>query len=122
MTAVSTTRRHLLTSALGLGFAALSWRLWLPAAAAQDLAAAKRAGQLGERIDGYLGVVKASTPDEIRAMAEEINARRREEYAAIAADRGVPIEAVQQLAGEKLIARASSGEWVLGADGKWRQK
>ncbi len=91
------------------------------AASADALVDAKRAGYLGERIDGYLGVVSADTPPDIRAMAEEINARRRAEYAAIAKRQGVPVEAVAQLAGQKLIERASPGEWVLGADGGWQQ-
>jgi uncharacterized protein YdbL (DUF1318 family) len=91
-------------------------------AAAEDLAAAKRAGYLGERIDGFLGVVKADTPSEIRALADEINAKRREEYARIAEREGVSVNAVAQLAGQKLIDRAGRGEWIVGADGNWRQK
>lgn len=91
------------------------------AASAESLAAAKRAGFLGERIDGYLGVVSVETPADIRAMADEINARRRDEYALIAEREGVSVEAVAQLAGQKLIERASPGEWVLGADGDWQQ-
>lgn len=91
------------------------------AASAEDLVAAKRAGFLGERIDGYLGVVSVETPADVRAMADAINARRREEYAAIAERQGVSVEAVAQLAGQKLIERASPGEWVLGVDGDWQQ-
>ncbi len=91
------------------------------AASAEGLAAAKQAGFLGERIDGYLGVVSVETPADIRAMADEINARRRAEYASIAERQGVSVEAVAQLAGQKLIERASPGEWVLGVDGDWQQ-
>jgi len=111
-------RRTLLAAGLALALASN-----LPIAArAQDLATAKAAGQLGERIDGYLGVVEADTPAEIRAMADEINAKRREQYTAIAERQGVPVEAVAQIAGQKLIDRADPGDWVLGADGQWRQK
>lgn len=95
--------------------------VWRPAMA-QDLAQAKRQGLLGERIDGFVGVVRADASPEIRALAGEINAGRRAEYAAIAERRGVPIEVVAQLAGERLVERAGQGEWVLGADGKWRQR
>lgn len=111
-------RRTLLSTGLGLALLAAT-----PLAVrAQDLASAKAAGQLGERIDGYLGVVKADTPAAVRALADEINAKRRQEYAAIAERRGVPVEAVAQIAGQKLIDRAGRGEWVLGADGRWQQK
>lgn len=92
------------------------------AARAEDLAEAKSAGLLGERIDGFVGVVRADAPPETRALAEDINARRRVEYAAIAERQGVAPEVVAQLAGEKLIERAGPGEFVLGADGQWQQR
>jgi uncharacterized protein YdbL (DUF1318 family) len=89
---------------------------------AQDLAQAKRDGWLGERIDGLVGVVRADTPQNIRALADDINRRRRAEYARIAEREGISVQAVAQLAGERLIDRADPGDWVLGADGNWRQK
>jgi uncharacterized protein len=116
------TRRSVLRAGLGLVLAASPLALLARHAFAQDLASAKRDGLLGERIDGLVGVVRADTPQEIRALADDINRRRRQEYARIAEREGVAVEAVAQLAGEKLIDRAGSGEWVLGADGNWRQK
>ena len=107
---------------LGLVLAASPLAFLARHAWAQDLASAKRDGFLGERIDGLLGVVKADTPGDIRALADDINRRRRQEYARIAEREGVAVEAVAQLAGEMLIERAGGGEWVLGADGNWRQK
>jgi uncharacterized protein len=91
-------------------------------AAAQSLDEAKADGQVGERIDGYVGVVDASTPGDVRAMVDQVNAERRQKYAEIAAERGTSVEAVAQIAGQKLIARAPGGQYVLGADGQWRQK
>jgi uncharacterized protein len=91
-------------------------------AAAQSLDEAKAEGQVGERIDGYVGVVDANAPGEVRALVDEVNAERREKYAEIAAERGTSVQAVAQIAGQKLIARAQGGEYVLGADGQWRQK
>jgi uncharacterized protein YdbL (DUF1318 family) len=118
VTLLNATRRTALVAGLGLAIAALSpWP-----AAAEELAEAKRDGWLGERIDGFLGVVRADTPGDVRALADQINARRRQEYGQIAQRQGVPLEAVAQLAGQKLIDRAGRGEWVLGADGNWRQK
>jgi uncharacterized protein len=91
-------------------------------AAAQSLDEAKAEGQVGERIDGYVGVVDANTPGDVRAMVDEVNAERKQKYAQIAAERGTSVEAVAQIAGQKLIARAPGGQYVLGADGQWRQK
>ena len=109
---------------LMLRIGAILLLLCLPAlpAAAQSLDQAKAAGQVGERIDGYLGVVDANAPGDVRAMVDRINAQRRAKYAEIAAERGTSVQAVAQIAGEKLIERAARGEYVLGANGKWRQK
>ena len=91
-------------------------------AAADSLDEAKAEGQVGERIDGYVGVVDANAPGEVRALVDEVNAERREKYAEIAAERGTSVQAVAQIAGQKLIERAPKGEYVMGADGRWRQK
>jgi hypothetical protein len=91
-------------------------------AAAQSLDQAKAAGQVGERIDGYVGVVDANAPGAVRAMVDQVNAERQAKYAEIAAERGTSVQAVAQIAGEKLIERAPGGQFVLGADGQWRQK
>lgn len=123
MTMHSTTRRGLLLTGLGLLLATAPLGLLATRPAlAQDLASAKRSGYLGERIDGFLGVVSSDAPADIRALADAINAKRRNEYAAIASRQGAPIDAVAKLAGERLVERASPGEWVMGADGSWRRK
>ena len=58
-------------------------------AAAQSLDQAKAAGQVGERIDGYVGVVDANAPGDIRALVDQVNAERQAKYAEIAAERGI---------------------------------
>ena len=116
-----TRRRDAVIAGLAVLLVPLALAHGAQAASSEDLVAAKRAGFLGERIDGYLGVVSVETPADVRAMAEEINTKRRAEYASIAERQGVPVEAVAQLAGQKLIERASPGEWVLGVDGDWQQ-
>jgi uncharacterized protein YdbL (DUF1318 family) len=91
-------------------------------AVAQSLDQAKAAGQVGERIDGYVGVVDANAPGSVRSLVDKVNAERRARYAEIAAERGTSVQAVAQIAGQKLIERAPGGQYVLGADGRWRQK
>jgi uncharacterized protein YdbL (DUF1318 family) len=111
-------RRHLacLVGALGLLLTAL------PPAWAEDLDQAKSGGLVGERIDGYLGLVDETAPPSVKTLVAEVNAKRREGYAAIAAKRGVPVAAVAQIAGEKLIEKMPKGQYVMGADGQWRRK
>ncbi|HET6519252.1 MAG TPA: YdbL family protein [Geminicoccaceae bacterium] len=93
-----------------------------PPAAAVTLDQAKTAGLLGERFDGYLGLVDANAPADVRALMETINAQRRTRYAEIAANRGVPVEAVGKLTAEKVINGAPPGTYFMGPDGRWRRK
>ncbi len=104
----------MLGGALLLGLAAPAWAL--------TLAEAKAKGWVGERIDGYLGLVDPKAPPEAEALVKEINAKRRKAYEAIARKNGVPVEAVAAIAGEKAIAKTPPGQYVMGADGKWRRK
>lgn len=93
-----------------------------PAASAGDplIDAAKAAGTVGERIDGYLDFVNGATVDPAtRRKVEEINARRRAVYERLANEQSATIEQVAILTGEKLISQAPAGEYVLDASGKW---
>jgi uncharacterized protein YdbL (DUF1318 family) len=88
----------------------------LPAAVAQAdaLDAAKASGQLGERYDGYLGVVKSDAPAATKALAEDINAKRKTYYGQIAAkENGTTVAAVAAIAGAKLVENAPSGQYVM---------
>ena len=97
--------------ALGLGGAAM----------AGPLGDAKAAGWVGERIDGYLGVI-AGAPASATTLAKGINSKRRAKYKGIAAANGSTIEAVQMLVGKKLIGRARPGEMVMNTSGQWVRK
>ena len=92
------------------------------AAQAGPLEDAKASGLVGERVDGYLGLVDSGAPADVKRLVEQINAEREAKYAEIAQKQGVPVKAVAQIAGEKLVNRAGSGEYVMGANGQWRHK
>lgn len=92
-------------------------------AAALGLDEAKARGLVGERPDGYLGIVApASAGTEVRELVESVNARRRDEYRRIAEANGVSLDVVRQLAGKKAIERTPAGQWVLLPDGRWTRK
>jgi uncharacterized protein YdbL (DUF1318 family) len=95
--------------------------LGLPAAAG-SLDSAQAAGQVGERPDGYIGLVDEGAPAEIRELVEDINARRRVKYQEIAEKSGAPVEAVAARAGAKLIERTAEGHFVMDASGRWVRK
>lgn len=99
--------------------AALAWGVPVRAS---ELDEAIRAGAVGERFDGYLGTVAADPSPASQRLVAEINARRRQEYAAIAARNGVPVEAVAQISGKKLVERAAPGTHVMLPDGRWLRK
>ena len=76
-------------------------------AAAQSLDQAKAAGQVGERIDGFVGVVDANAPGDVRAMVDRVNAERRQKYAGIAAERATRSQVKAIGAALEAIARAA---------------
>jgi uncharacterized protein YdbL (DUF1318 family) len=99
--------------------------LTVPAAVpAQDPAsilAARRAGLIGERYDGYLGIVTAAPTDRLRRDVAAINIRRRSLYSNLAARRGVSPEEVGITAACTLLRRIGPGEFYLLGQGGWRR-
>ena len=81
--------------------------------------AARQAGQVGERFDGYMGLVVASTPT-LRSQVNTINIRRRALYSRLGVSRGVAPYEVGIAAGCQLLARVQVGQAYLLADGRWR--
>ena len=108
-------------------------RLWLALAAAvlvpgavsaqsyPELAAARRAGQVGERYDGYLGY--ASTPSrQVQRQVGAINIRRRSLYVGLAQRRRVTPEVAGLATGCELLGRVAVGEVYMLQDGVWRRR
>jgi uncharacterized protein YdbL (DUF1318 family) len=89
---------------------------------ADQLGDAKKAGSVGERPDGYLGVVSGGAGAEVKALVQGINAKRREKYGTIAKKNGTAVEAVAALAGAKLIEKTAPGQYVMTSSGKWIKK
>ena len=87
---------------------------------AVDLQTAKADGVVGERADGYLGAVHGRASTEVRALIDDINAKRKQQYQRIAEKNGLPLPDVEALAGKKTIEKTQSGGWVFIET--WRQK
>ena len=78
--------------------------------AAASLDEAKAAGYLGERPDGYVGLVKDDVPDWARQLANQINTQRREKYAdAGQRTPGTTVREMGLIAGRKMSGRRSGG-------------
>ena len=89
---------------------------------AQSLDSAKAAGLVGERVDGYVGIVDPAAPGDIVAMVQNINGKRRDKYQSVAAKNGTSLQAVEAIAGDKLVRRAKPGEYVMDSTGRWHRK
>jgi len=109
-------------AALGLLVLPLAALMAPPAAFADPLADAKAAGQVGERPDGYLGVVPAKVSPAILAMVERINSERKVRYQAIAAKNKTSLAAVEVVAGTALVRDAPGGTYVMNSSGQWQKK
>lgn len=91
-------------------------------AVAADLTTAKTNGQLGEQVDGYLGLVDPTAPEDVKALMAEINAKRLAKYTEIAASRGVSVEAVAKITAEKVFQLAEPGTYLFDQTNSWKQK
>ncbi|TVR80104.1 MAG: DUF1318 domain-containing protein [Rhodospirillales bacterium] len=126
MTSTPVPRRRLLTllpravlaGAIGLAMAGID----MAPAWAQSLDQAKDAGFVGERPDGYVGLVRGDAPDWARDLVTRINAERRARYAEIARRTGASVRDVAIVAGEKLVANAPRGHYVMTPQGTWVQR
>ncbi|QJE72635.1 YdbL family protein [Aerophototrophica crusticola] len=94
----------------------------MPALAQDDLASAKAQGLVGERPDGLVGTVADAVPAPVAALVERVNAERRKQYGQVAQSTGRPVQEVQAIAGDKLVANTPSGQYVMNAAGRWVKK
>lgn len=105
----------LIAFALGLGLTS--------AAFAMDLDSAKTQGLIGEKQDGYIGLVTSTPSVDLKNLVNDINARRRSAYQDVASQtQGASLSDVEKLAAAKLIARTPSGQMVQNASGQWVKK
>ena len=94
----------------------------VPAAAQTPLVdAARAAGQVGERFDGYMGFVVAPSA-QLRGQVSAINIRRRSLYSNLGSSRGAAPHEVGITAGCQLLARVGVGHAYMLTDGQWRRR
>ncbi|HMU54239.1 MAG TPA: YdbL family protein [Nitrospira sp.] len=85
-----------------------------------SLEEAKAKGVVGEKANGYLGVVTSSGQD-VQTLVNDVNKKRRQAYEDIAKRNKTPLDAVEVLAGEKAIQNTQPGNYVEGPGG-WVKK
>ena len=111
--------RTLLAAVLMAG-AALSFAG--PASADPQIEAAKDQGVVGERIDGYLGIVSGGADPALVRLVQDTNNKRRAAYDSLASQTGTTPQEVARVTGEKLTAAAGPGEYIMDDSGSWKKK
>ena len=89
--------------------------------AASAVVRARAAGIVGERYDGYLGIVAGGSPL-LRSQVQAINIRRRALYSQLANSRSVPLQEVGLTAACQLLATVGVGERYALSDNLWRAR
>lgn len=95
-----------------------------PAAAQQRdpaYAAARANGSVGEKPDGYLGIVGTPTPA-LQRLVNDINIKRRAVYAEKAQANNATLEEYALSAGCQAILRTVPGEKYQAPDGTWHTR
>ena len=94
-----------------------------PALAQRDpaYAAAREAGKVGEKPDGYLGIVGNADPA-LQRLVDNINIKRKAIYSEKALENKATPEAYALTAGCQAIARTVPGEKYMAPDGSWQTR
>lgn len=87
-----------------------------------QIEAAKQQGVVGERIDGYLGIVDGGADATLTRLVQDINNKRRAVYDDLASETKTTPQQVARVSGEKLTGSASAGEFIMDDSGTWKQK
>ena len=83
--------------------------------------AARSSGKVGEKMDGYLGIVGAGSA-ELQRLVNDINIKRRAVYADKAQAANATLEEYALTAGCIAIARTVPGEKYQAPDGSWQTR
>lgn len=85
---------------------------------------ARSAGQVGEQVDGYLGIVNpGAASGDLKARVDQINIKRRAFYTDLAVKRGVTVmEVAGTTACQLFKTRIEPGQFYRSEDGAWQQR
>jgi len=84
-----------------------------------DLDEAKDKGLVGEKDNGYLGLVV--NQKEAQSLIDDINAKRKTVYVELAEKNGITLQQVEKLAAKKAYEKTRSGHYLWTGD-EWAKK
>jgi hypothetical protein len=87
---------------------------------------AKQQGLIGERDNGYLGIVtmqevRDKVQPDTQILIDDINAKRKAVYVKLAKKNGITLQQVEKLAAAKAYEKTNSGHY-LWINSKWTKK
>ena len=84
---------------------------------------AKDQGLVGEKDNGYLGLVvmQQHTPNQTQSLIDDINNKRKAVYVELAEKNGITLQQVEKLAAKKAYDKTSVGHY-LWHNGEWVKK
>lgn len=107
----------------GAAIASIAVAFAAPASAQRDpaYAEARASGAIGEKPDGYLGIVGEATP-ELQRLVDDINIKRKTVYIRKAQEQKATPEAYGISSGCQTILRTVPGEKYQTPDGEWKTR
>ncbi len=89
---------------------------------ALDIGEAKDRGLVGEARTGYLAAVQQPVSSEVRALIDEVNAKRTAEFERTAEKTNTTLAQVSNRFYELAVQRTARGHYYQDADGNWLKK
>jgi len=83
---------------------------------------AKAQGLIGERTNGYLGIVISKPTGDLKSLVDGINKKRRAAYDKGSKKAGVERAVFELRMGQRLQERTPAGQFIQLQNGKWRKK
>lgn len=83
--------------------------------------AARSQGLIGEKPDGYLGIVGSPTA-QLQALVDDLNIKRKAAYTSQAAANNSTVEQFAFTSGCNLIMKTVAGEKYMAPDGSWNTR
>ena len=89
---------------------------------AADLKTVKEQGLVGEQNNGYLGFVKSDAPADVKALVNDINSKRKAQFAQIATKNGITEAEAAKVFAREAAGRTQPGNYIQNAAGGWVKK
>ena len=103
-------------------FAALLLMVISSIACGGVLSDAKLGGLIGEGTNGYIGLIKDNTPQNVKDAVLKANNTRKNKYIVAAQKGNTSLSKVEVIGGQRWINKTVSGNYIQNTKGDWIKK